>query len=212
MRALVPLEVAVVFVAAFIALPIPVVIPLLAAGSVSLWVRGRSWMEVLKGPSLYAAIGAVAGLVALVTGLVIGTPLVENLTGGAVQWSMYPIVRGSPQAAVMIAVLVVIGSVASELVLRGWLVERVLELGGHPVVAVTLGAIAEALLVFPVAHGDPGALMIGGDITARIGAGLVGLALGWMYLAAGRSALAPMCARIAFSLGALALEAFRLVG
>jgi hypothetical protein len=212
MRALVPFEVAIVLTAAFIALPIPVVIPLLVAGSLSLWVRGRSWIDVLRGPSLYAAVGAAAGLVGLALGLVLGTPLVEGLTGGAVQWSMYPIVRGSPNAAVMLAVLVVIGAVASELVLRGWLVERVLELGGHPVLAILVGAIAEALIVFPLAHGDPGALMIGGDITARIGAGVFGLALGWMYLAAGRSALAPMCARMTFALGALALEAFRLVG
>lgn len=212
MRALVPLEVAIVLGAAFVALPIPVVIPLLAAGSLSLWVRGRSWSDVLKGPSLYAAVGAAAGSVALLLAIALGTPLVESLTGGAVQWSMYPIVRGSTTAAATLAVLVAISAVASELVIRGWLVERVLELGGPPVLAILTGAFAEALLVFPIAGGDPGALMVGGDVTARIGAGLFGTAMGWMYLAGGRSVTAPVAARVAFSLGALALEAFQIVG
>ncbi len=212
MRALVPVEVAIVLAAAFVALPIPVVIPLLVAGSLSLWVRGLSWAHVLKGPAVYAAVGAAAGVVALLLAISLGTPLVESLTGGAVQWSTYPIVRGSPNAAVMLAVLFGIGAIASELVLRGWLVERVLELGGRPVLAILIGAFAEALIVFPVVQGDPGAVMIGGDLTARIGAGLFGLALGWMYLAGGRSVLAPICARMTFALGALALEAFRLVG
>jgi hypothetical protein len=33
-----------------------------------------------------------------------------------------------------------------------------------------------------------------------------------MYVAAGRSVIAPICARIAFSLGAVALEAVRVIG
>jgi len=212
MRALVPLGVAVVLGAAFVGLPIPVGIPMLAAGSLSLWVRGRSWGDVLKGPSLYAAVGAGAGAVALLLAIVIGTPLVESVTGGAVQWSMFPIVRGSTTAAGTIAVLVAIGAVATELVLRGWVVERVLELGAPPVIAILVGAFAEALIVFPIAGGDPGALMIGGDLNARIGAGLFGLAMGWMYLAGGRSVAGPIAARAVFALGALALEAFQIVG
>jgi hypothetical protein len=36
--------------------------------------------------------------------------------------------------------------------------------------------------------------------------------LGWMYVASGRSILAPLCARLVFSLGALVLEALRVVG
>jgi hypothetical protein len=46
----------------------------------------------------------------------------------------------------------------------------------------------------------------------RLGAGVFGIGLGWMYLAGGRSVAAPICARLAFSLGAVALEALRLVG
>jgi hypothetical protein len=199
LRGLVPFEVAIVLIAAAVPLPIPVVIPLLAAASLSLWVRGRSFAQVTKGPPLYAAIGAATGLVGLALAVAIGTPLVERVTDQAVQWSMYPIVRGSASAFGTLAVLVGLGAVAAELVLRGWLVERVLELGGNAVLAVLAGAFAEALVS-------------GGDLSARFGAGVFGIAMGWMYVAGGRSVTAPMCARLTFSLGALVLEAMRVVG
>jgi hypothetical protein len=67
------------------------------------------------------------------------------------------------------------------------------------VLAILAGALAEAAVT-------------GGGLAMRIGAGLFGLALGWLYVAGGRSALASVCARLVFSLGALALETLRLVG
>jgi len=81
-------------------------------------------------------------------------------------------------------------------VLRGWIVERVRELGGAPVMAVLVGAIAEALIT-------------PGSIGVRIGAGCFGIGLGWMYIRAGMRA--PLCARLAFALGAVLLEALQLV-
>jgi len=198
-RNLVPFEVAIVIAAAIVSLPVPVVVPLMIAASLSLWLRGRSWTSVFGGPALYAAIGAVAGAIALVLALLVSTPLLEAVSDYAVQWSMYPIVRGSGGQAVMVAIVVGISALAAELVLRGWIVERVLELGGHPVLAVLAGAIAEALLV-------------DGDLAMRIGASLFGLGLGWMYVAAGRTINAPLCARLVFSLGAVLLETLRIVG
>jgi len=199
MRALVPAEVAAVVLLSVVGLPIPAVVPLLVVASASLWLRGRSWAEVTKGPALYALIGGAAGIVALVLALWIGTPIAESLTDYAVQWSSYPIVRGSSVQFFVVALVVALFAVAAELVVRGWIVERVLELGGHPLLAVLVGAFAEALLA-------------PGDFTVRIGAGLVGIGLGWMYVAAGRSVVAPICARVAFTIGALLLEAMRLVG
>jgi hypothetical protein len=64
---------------------------------------------------------------------------------------------------------------------------------------VLVAAIAEALLA-------------DGELGARIGAGVFGLGLSGMYIGGGRSVLAPVCARLVFSLGALALEATRVVG
>ncbi len=200
MRGLVPFEVAVVLAAALVSLPVPVVIPLLAAASLSLWVRGRSFGNVTSTPLLYGAVGALAGVVALVLAVALGTPLVERATDEAVQWSMYPIVRGSAMTFVTIGFIVGISAVAAELALRGWIVERVLELSrGNVVLAILIGAFAEALV-------SPGGL------SARIGAGLFGIALGWMYVASGCRVMPPILARLVFSIGALGLEAVRVVG
>lgn len=199
MRSLVPVEVAVVVAASIFALPVPAVVPLLIAASLSLWLRGRSWGGVFKGPAIYAPIGALAGAAALAFALFVSTPLVEAMTDHAVQWSMYPVVRGSGGTAIMVAIVVAVSAVAAELVLRGWLVERALELRAHPVLAILAGAIAEALIS-------------DGDLGMRIGAGLFGIGCGWMYVAGGRSVVAPICARLVFSLGALLLEALRVIG
>ncbi len=199
MRSLVPVEVAVVVAASIFTLPVPAVVPLLIAASLSLWLRGRSWGGVFKGPAIYAVVGLCAGAAALVLALFVSTPLLEAVTDFAVQWSMYPVVRGSGGTAIMVAIVVAISAVAAELVLRGWIVERVLELRGHLVLAILVGAIAEALIS-------------DGDLGMRIGAGLFGIGCGWMYVAGGHSVVAPICARLVFSVGALALEALRIIG
>jgi len=199
LRNLVVVEVAIVIAAAVAPMPVPAVVPLLIAASLSLWVRGRSWGSVTHGPALYGAIGAAAGALALALALLVSTPLVELISDYAVQWSMYPIVRGSGAQTIMVAIVVGISAIAAELVLRGWIVERVLELRGHRVLAVLVGAFGEALVA-------------DGDLAMRIGAGMFGIGLGWMYIAAGRSVVAPICARVVFALGAVVLEALRVVG
>lgn len=194
---------------------LPVALPLLVAGSLSRWVRGRSWADALSGgfsPAGEAlpegthpvrrriAVGAVAGAAALVGALVAGTPVVEAMGQRAIEWSSYPVVRGNFGLFAMVAAFVAATAVATELALRGWIVERVLELSpGPPVLPVIVGALAEAL-VTP------------GDVAARIGGGFFGAGLGWIYVASGRSVVAPLCARLVFQLGVLLLEALRLVG
>ena len=188
---------AAVLVLALVPMPVPRVVPLLVVASVSYLVRGGSFP--LRGPGLFAAIGAAAGLVALAAALVAGGEVVEALSERSVEWSAYPVVRGSAGTFVIVAIVVGVSAIAAELVLRGWIVERVLELGGPAVLAVMCGGIAEALVS-------------DGDLAARIGACLFGIGLGWIYVAGGRSVVVPLCARLAFQLGALALEGLRLIG
>lgn len=197
-----PIEIALVLAVAVVPWPegLPIGIPLLVVASVCRWVRGRSWSEVWIGGRDKALVGVLAGLAALALAIAVGTPMVEALGTRAVEWSRFPIVRGSLQQLPMVLMLVALGALAAELALRGWLVERVLELSpGPPFLPVLCGALAEAI-VMP------------GDITARLGAGLFGAGLGWMYVASGRSLVAPVLARVAFVTGAVVLEALKLIG
>ena len=219
---MVPVELGLVIAVAVVPWPagLPVALPLLVAASACRWARGRSWGEVATGGVDRALIGLGAGALALVLGVVLGTPLVEAVSARAVEWSMFPMVRGNASAWPMVVVLVAVSSLAMELALRGWLVERVLELSPGPwVLPVLCGAFAEAI-VTP------------GDLAARIGAGLFGAGLGWIYCASptyvgraaaaeggaevkrasGRSVVASVTARVAFQAGAVVLEALRLIG
>jgi hypothetical protein len=202
LRSLVPAELVAVLALVVAPLPatVPIALPLLIVASLSRWVRGRSWAELVHGGLERALVGAVVGAVALGLAVLAGTPVIEAMSARAIEWSAYPLVRGNTQAFAMFAVTVGFTALASELVLRGWIVERMLELSpGPPYFPVFIGAIAEALIT-------------PGDVAARFGAGLFGLGLGWMYVAGGRSVLAPICARVVFAVGALVLESMRVVG
>jgi CAAX prenyl protease-like protein len=202
LRGLVPFEVAAVLLVAMVRLPdtIPAALPLLALASCSRWARGLDWAALLRGDRWICGVGAAAGLAALAIAVLAGAPFVEAMTGRAVQWSAFPVVRGNPTQLVVVGLVVVTTTVASELALRGWIVERMLELSpGPPILPVLVGAIAEALIT-------------PSDVATRIGAGLFGAGLGWIYVAGGRTLVGPLAARLAFVLGAVALEALRVIG
>lgn len=174
--------------AALVPLPeqLPRALIVFAVASVALYARGQAWAWRVKGPAEYAGIGAAVGVGALVIAVVLGQ------FWNAV-WTEYPLVRGNGPQLFAIATVVGVSALAVECALRGWIVERALELGAHPVIAVGAGAIAEMI------------------VARNVGAGVFAIALGWMYVAGGRSIVAPACARLAFVLGALLLEALRLV-
>ena len=202
MRGLVPVEIAVVVVLALIPFPdpLPIAIPLMMAGSIAKWIRGGSWADVTAASSMHALIGLGAGIAALLLALIGGTPLVEALTSRAVEWSTNAVVRGNVPMLGGVIVYAAIVSLCMELALRGWIVDRVLELSPrNTVIAVLVGAFAEAI-VTP------------GDAAARIGAGVFGIGLGWMYVAAKRNVLAPMLARMTFAIALVILEGLRVVG
>jgi hypothetical protein len=198
---LIPFEVAAIIVIGAIRWPeqIPLALPLGAVATASLWLRGRSWVDVLHARDGHASIGALVGLAALAIAVLAGTPLAEGVSGRAIEWSEHPIVRGSGSRVFAMMLFAGVSAIAMELALRGWVVERTLELAKIPVLAVLAGALAEAV-VTP------------GDVVARIGGLAFGAGMGWMYIAGGRSAIAPVCARIVFSLGIVLLEALKLIG
>jgi hypothetical protein len=187
--------------------PLPIGIPLIIAASLAKWLRGASWADVTAANGMHAVIGLGAGVAALLLALIGGTPLVEVLTSRAVEWSTNAVVRGNMGMLGGVVVYAAIVALCMELALRGWIVDRVLELAprssapgtSHVVLAVLIGAFAEAI-VTP------------GDAAARIGAGVFGIGLGWMYVAAKRNVLAPMIARMTFAIVLVILEGMRVVG
>jgi hypothetical protein len=200
---LVWIELVALLAAAFVPLPVPRVVPVFAVASAARWARGKSWAQLFGAPPGHAGAGFAIGTVALVLALVAGTPLVEAITAQAVQWSEFPIVRGAIPQLFALALLVAAGSAALELALRGWVVERVLELGRPgpttAVLAVAAGGLAEACVT-------------DGGVAVRAGAALFGVGLGIIYVGAGRRLTAPLCARLGFALGALLLQGARLIG
>jgi hypothetical protein len=209
MRGLVPAEIAIVIVIAMLPLPepIPLAIPLVIAASIAKWVRGASWSDVGSANGFHALVGLGAGIVGLTLALVAGTPLVETMTSRAVEWSSNAIVRGNMAMLGSVVIFAAMVSACMEAALRGWIVERVLELAprrsgtiapSHVALAVLAGAFAEAI-VTP------------GDLAVRIGAAVWGIGFGWLYVAAKRNVLVPMLARMTFSVVLVILEGIRIV-
>ncbi|MGE0867351.1 MAG: CPBP family glutamic-type intramembrane protease [Kofleriaceae bacterium] len=202
LRSLVPAEVLAIIAIAIIPWPAPMpsALPLVIVASISTYLRRRSWSERVSGGAMHVAIGGGAGLVALVVALVAGAPFVEQISDRAVQWSVFPVVRGNAGQLAIVMVYVTVAAIAAELALRGWIVERILELSpGAAVLPVVCGALAEAL----VTPGEP---------VTRLGAACFGFGLGWIYVASGRSVVAPICARAVFQIGAVVLESLRVIG
>jgi membrane protease YdiL (CAAX protease family) len=192
LRQIVPIEILAVIAIAIAPLPdmMPVALPLFVAGTISRWVRGRSLAETRPGARQHLAIGAAVGAGSL--------GIVAVVAGGDI--TEHSIARGNFQMAMIVALVTAATAFAMEMAMRGWLVERVLELTpGSPVLPIAVGAFAEAI----VTPGDSG---------ERISAGIMGAALGWLYVASGRSVVAPIAARIVFTTGAVVLAALKLVG
>lgn len=181
---------------------LPVALPLMIAGSISRAIRRRPWSEVSASSGARLLAGAIAGAVSLAMALLIGTQSLVVLfaQSGERIVEIAEIARATGELSHLAIAVLAVGIVAFafELALRGWVVERVLELSpGSPVLPVLIGAFVEAI----VTPGDP---------PARAAAAVFGAGLGWLYIAGQRSILAPVVARVAFQCGAVVLEAFRL--
>jgi hypothetical protein len=203
---LVPYEVAIVLAIALLPLPaaIPIALPLVIAASISRAIRRRPWSEVSHGGISRLGLGLLAGAIALGVALLAGSQSLHVLYSGQAGEHIIAVTdlaSSSAQPGAIAIGVVAIGLVAfaTELALRGWIVERVLELSpGSPILPVLIGAFVEALIT----RGDP---------QVRLAAIVFGAGLGWLYIAGKRSVIAPAWARIVFQCGAFLLEALRVV-
>lgn len=205
-RRLVPYEVGSVLAIALLPIPavIPIALPLVLAASISRAIRRRTWSEVSHGGVSRFGIGLLAGAIALGVAVIAGNQSLHVLYTGQVGQQVMAVTdlanaSGQPMAIAVGVAAIGLIAFATELALRGWIVERVLELSpGSPVLPVIVGAVAEALIT----QGEP---------PVRLAAMVFGAGLGWLYVAGNRSIVAPAWARITFQCGAFLVEALRLV-
>jgi hypothetical protein len=133
MRGLVPFEIAMVLALAVVPLPepIPIAIPLIVVASLARWIRGASWSDVGAASGFGALVGLGAGIAGLVLALIAGAPLVEAMTSRVVEWSTNAVVRGNFAMLGGVVIFAAMASACMEVALRGWIVERVLDLSSR---------------------------------------------------------------------------------
>lgn len=191
LRSLAPLEA--LAIAALAIAPLgdtfPIALPLLVTATASRWLRRRAWREVVGSPRVMLP-SALAGALALA----IATPLHGAFSVTAVDWWVVPALHGELAQLVLATSALAASAIALELALRGWIIERMLELSpGPPALPIAVAALAEALVT-------------AGPVASRIGVALFGAGLGLLYVASGRNVLAPIAARVAFVACAIIAE------
>jgi membrane protease YdiL (CAAX protease family) len=173
-------------------------IALLAVASIDRWARGKGWLEPRPPvPGLVVA-GVGLGVVALGAALLFAGPALERATARSIDWTQITAVRGN--LGVLVTAIAVLGAqaIASELVFRRWLLDRVDGLGARPWLAALAAAVAEGVVS-------------GGHLGSRLGAAAAGLGFGLLYLGAGRRLAPAIACRLAFEVGALLVVYARLV-
>jgi hypothetical protein len=180
---------------------------LLVAGSVVLALRGGRWFEARDagGGTGWAALGGLAvGVAALAAAWAIAPSLLD-VTGRAVEWGTEPVVRGSASLAATVMLVTLTFAVATEMVFRRWLLDRVaaavLARGESRGAALAAGVLVAALIEAAVSPTGDG---------LRIGTALMAGGLGAVYVSSGGRLAACVGARVAFELGAVALQALRM--
>ncbi len=180
---------------------------LLVVASIALALHGRRWFATRdgdRGAAWSALGGALAGGVALGAAFLLSPALLATSTR-SVEWTTDPVVRGSFQLAATVALVAVALALASELVFRRWLLDRVagyLHTRADPRALALLGGIAVAAVieaaVSPTAAGF------------RLGVFVTSLGLGAIYVTSGGRIAGSLTARLVFDVGAIIVQALRL--
>lgn len=188
-------EIALVCAAGFIpGMPTPL-LAMLAVASVLRWVSGGSWADGGLGSPQVArdvVAGVVVGALAFVG--------VALLAGSAEVPGDLAIVRGNSEALLVVLVLSTALAAAAEMIFRGFILPRV--------AAATGGNWHLGNLVAAILSGV--AIGAGAGWLAMLGAALVGLGFGYLYLGGGRRLLLPVVAHAAFEVAAIIAAALQL--
>ena len=164
---------------------------LLVFGWISLRLRGLRWRDVgltrNRSWPLTLAFGVGAGLLMEGFELFVSQPLLIRITGKQPDFSDFQAIHGKLKLLLLfIALAWTLAAFGEEMVWRGYLMNRVADLGNRTRLAWTISLVV-VNLVFGSAHSYQG-------ITGIIDEGLMGLLLGLMYLGAGCNLFVPIIA------------------
>jgi membrane protease YdiL (CAAX protease family) len=187
-------EMALVVLVLVVGFPISTSIPLLVLASLSLWFRGKSWTDVgFSGGDdlpLMIVIGVVLGTATMLATTWVVAPALEASGELAVELSYLAPLRGNTKLLPTAIVLTLATVFASEMVFRGWLIERIRERFDDPAagsgVAVFLSAVVYAWAISE------------GRQAGAVGGFTLGLGFGFLYLAGRRSLVLPIAFHGAF--------------
>jgi len=164
---------------------------LLLLGWISLRVRKLRWRDV--GLTRYRS-----WTVTIVAGVFLGTlletfqlrvtqPILSRLFGRQPDLELFRVATGNLKMTALLIVLSwTLAALGEELVWRGYLMQRVADVGGRTPGAWVVSLVIVSI-VFGVAHGYQG-------MTGWVEEGLAGLALGLMYMRTGRNLSVPIVA------------------
>lgn len=177
-----------------IGFPFSIMLPLLVVASAALWLRKSSWVDVgfdIDDDFLtLVLVGLVLGALAQVGNVLLLKPELESLSGRAVELNHLPPLRGNASILVNALLLTWGMVVATEMVFRGFVIDRVAALVTDKQVAHGVGVVISAGL-FAWAVGDA-------RLAGVVGAFIAGLGYGYLYLASGRRLVLPIAFHGAF--------------
>jgi membrane protease YdiL (CAAX protease family) len=165
------------------------ILPLFLVAWVSLHIRHMRWRDVGFRrpdrwlPTIGLALLVGAGYQALDTLLI--APLLQHLTGEAINLSQFNGLRGNlPALLVFLVISWTEAAFIEEMFFRGYFFNRLTDLVGRERLGIAIALIGNAL-VFGAAHGYQG-------ITGMLDNALAGLVLGLLYLLARRNLWLPI--------------------
>jgi membrane protease YdiL (CAAX protease family) len=164
---------------------------LLALGWISLRLRGAGWQRVgfarYRNWAITLALGIAAGVLMESFQLLVTQPVLVRLIGKPPDLDDFRMLTGNIKLALVgFAFTWTFAAFGEEMVWRGYLMNRVADLGNRTRRAWICSLIAVSI-VFGLAHANQG-------ITGEIEEGIAGLLLGVVYLSTGRNLAVPIIA------------------
>lgn len=172
-------------------IPISKTPELFLLGWISLRLRGLRWRDVgftrYRSWLVTIGIGVLMGVLLETFQLLVTQPILARLFGRQPDLELFRMLTGNlKMTALFVALSWTLAAFGEETVWRGYLMNRVADVGGRTPRARIVSLVLVSV-VFGLAHGYQG-------MTGWVEEGIAGLALGLMYLRTGRNLCVPIIA------------------